>query len=304
MKSKISTYSTEKFRKKYLDESSALNQLFDKSLEDFFCLRIEDVIEDFKLPVLPSRENCHSIILITEGLYTTKIGFEEFTIKPNQIVVIQAGAIFSVDQIPENVKGFACHFHPDTLIGKYGDRALISAFEFLDMGNHPVIVIKESQKAAIQNLLVRLLAEFEGISKPNAEIIHVYLYALLTELKTLFVQNHVDKQHAAYQITAQFRKLAHEKVKENLKVSDFANMMSISPNHLNKAVKSITTKSASEVINEIKLIEIKYLLYQSDLSINEISYEMGCLDPSYFTRFFKKRENISPTKFRKLIEKS
>ena len=53
-----------------------------------------------------------------------------------------------------------------------------------------------------------------------------------------------------------------------------------------------------------KLIEIKYLLYQSNLSIREISYEMGYADPSYFTRFFKKREGVSPVKFRQLIEMS
>nr|WP_247656586.1 helix-turn-helix domain-containing protein [Maribacter sp. MMG018] len=80
--------------------------------------------------------------------------------------------------------------------------------------------------------------------------------------------------------------------------------MNISPNHLNKSIKISTLKSASEILDEIKLIEIKYLLYQSTLSISEISYEMGYLDPSYFARFFKKRENVSPTKFRELIEKS
>nr|WP_252732479.1 helix-turn-helix transcriptional regulator [Cellulophaga baltica] len=80
--------------------------------------------------------------------------------------------------------------------------------------------------------------------------------------------------------------------------------MNISPNHLNKSVRVNTSKSATEIIDEIKLIEIKYLLYQSNLSISEISYEMGYLDVSYFTRFFKKREGVSPKEFRGLIEKS
>ena len=91
---------------------------------------------------------------------------------------------------------------------------------------------------------------------------------------------------------------------QNLKVSELAAMMSISPNHLNKSVKEITAKSASEINDEIKLIEIKFLLYQSDLSISEIAFDMGYLDASYFTRFFTKRTGSSPTAFRALIEKS
>lgn len=92
--------------------------------------------------------------------------------------------------------------------------------------------------------------------------------------------------------------------RKNLKVADFAKMMNVSPNHLNKSVKTITAKSVSQLIDDVKLIEIKYLLYQSNLSIREISYEMGYLDPSYFTRFFKRRTGMSPAEFRQLIEKS
>ena len=303
MKSKIKTYNSEGFRKEFFNESPTLNVLFKKSIVDFFCLRIEDLISGVLKPILPSREESHTLIFVIEGSYVTKIGFKEYKIKPNQILIIQAGTVFSVAQI-KNVNGFICHFHPNTLIGKFGNRELISEFEFLNTGNFPIIDVKENYKSVLLNIFERLVLEFKSDIKPNLNIIHSYLYTLLSELKILFGQNQLVSKNASYQITSQFRMLAHEKVKENLKVTDFAKIMNVSPNHLNKSVKSITSKSASEIISEIKLIEIKFLLYQSGLSISEISYEMGYLDPSYFTRFFKKRENISPTGFRKLIDKS
>lgn len=267
-------------------------------------MRIEDLIERVLKPILPSREESHTLIFVTKGSYKTKIGFKEYTIMPNNIVVLQAGAVFSTEQISKNVEGFTCHFHPNVLIGKFGNRSLISDFEFLNTGSHPIIEVTNNAKLAVLNLFKRLNFEFKSDLTPNPNIVHSYLYALLTELKVLDGQNSLVSQSAAYQITLQFRKLVHEKVKENLKVVDFAKIMNVSSNHLNKSVKSITSKSASEIIDETKLIEIKYLLYQSSLSISEISYKMGYLDSSYFTRFFTKRENISPTKFRELIEKS
>jgi len=304
LKSEIKTYNSEEFRKEYFNASPELDVLFRKSVEDFFCLKIEDISERVLKPILPSREESHTLIFVIEGTYKTKIGFKEYTVTPNSIVVYQAGAVFSTEQISKDIKGYTCHFHPNILIGKFGNRSLLSDFEFLNNGNHPLIKAQDSNKSAVISLLTRLESEFKSDTKPNADIVHSYLYALLTELRGLYgLTNPVD-QNAPYQISSQFRTLANEKVKENLKVADFAKMMNISPNHLNKSVKATTSKSASQIIDEIRLIEIKYLLYQSGMSIREIAYEMGCLDPSYFTRFFKKHENVSPTEFRRLIEKS
>jgi AraC family transcriptional activator of pobA len=300
----IKKYNSEYFRKDFFNYNPELNELFKKSIIDFFCLRIEDLTEGVLKPIRPSKEESHTLIFVTEGSYKTKIGFKKHTITPNKIVVLQAGTVFSVAKTLKNVKGFICHFHPDILIGKFGNLELISEFDFLNIGTYPIINVAEELNPSILNVFKRLVIEFKNDNTPNPNIIHAYLYALLTELKIVLGESQFVNQNASYKITSQYRVLVHKNIMKNLKVSDFAKMMNISPNHLNKSVKEITTKSASEIISEAKLIEIKYLLYQSSLSISEISYEMGYLDPSYFTRFFKKYENISPTKFRELIEKS
>lgn len=304
MTSQIKTYNSEGFRNEYFNASPELEKLFQRSVEDFFCLRIEDVSERVLKPILPSREESHSLIYVTEGSYNTKIGFQEYTICPNQIVVLQAGAVFSTPQISKSVKGFACHFHPDVLVGKFGNGALISDFEFLNVGTHPIITVTSASTQAIQNVFERLCQEFKTDGTPSAMIVHSYLYSLLAEMTILFGKGNTVSQNASYQITAQFKKMAYEKVKQNLSIADFAKLMNVSPNHLNKSVKHITSKSASAIYDEIKLIEIKFLLYQTDLSISQIAYEMGYLDPSYFARFFKKHTNFTPSDFRELIEKS
>ena len=304
MKSKIKTYDSESFRREYFNASTELNKLFNKNIEDFFCLKTEELIERVFKPIPPSREESHTLIFVTEGSYKTKIGFKEYTIIPNNILVIQAGTVFSSDDISKNVKGYTCHFHPDLLVREFGNRSLVSDFHFLNNGNYPIIGVNQNSKNAILNVFQRLAVEFKREEKPNPDIVHSYLYALLTELKILYRIENINKQNASYRITTQFRILANSKAKDNLKVADFARLMNISPNHLNKSVRTTTSKSASEIIEEIRLIEIKYLLYQSNLSISEISYEMGYLDVSYFSRFFKKREGVSPKEFRSLIEKS
>lgn len=304
MKPEIRTYNSEDFRNEYFNASPELDKLFKKSLEDFFCLRVEDLSEGVLKPIQPSREVSHTIIFVTEGTFKTKVGFKEYRVKPDQVLIYQAGAVFSTAEIHPEIHGFTCHFHPDILIGKYGNNTLLNEFEFLIVGNHPIIDISESSKPAILNLLERLCSEFKSDDRPNVSVVHSYLYALLAELQLLFGQNNRFDQSASFQITSQFKKLAYENVRKNLKVSHFAQMLNVSPNHLNKSVKHSTSKSASEINNEIKLIEIKFLLYQSGMSISEIAYDMGYLDASYFTRFFKKGTGVTPTEFRNRIEKS
>ena len=301
---KIKTYNSEEFRKEYLNSSPELNRLFERSIEDFFCLRIEHLIERVFKPILPSREEGHTLIFVTEGSSKVKIGFKEYTVTAGHVLIIQARAVFSSEVPKKNIKGFSCHFHPDVLIGKFGNRSLVTEFEFLNPGSNPLIAFKGQSESIVLHLLQRLANEFQQEGKPNPDVIHAYLYALLTELKLLFGKNSSIGQSASHKITAQFRRLIHEKAKENLKASDFAELMNISPNHLNKSVRTTTAMSASELIENAKLIEIKYLLYQSDLSISEIAYEMGYLDSSYFSRFFKKREKVTPKEFRNMIEKS
>ncbi len=304
MPSKIKNYNSEQFREEYFNAGPKLKKLFDKSIRDFFCLRIEELIERVTKPIAPSREESHTLIYVTKGSYKTKIGFREYTVTAGEIVVLQAGAVFSTENISNYIEGFTCHFHPNILIGKYGNRALTAEFVFLEIGNHPIIRVPQRAKDDITHLFERLTAEFKSDTPTNPNIVHSYLHTLLTELRILTGNHGNLSQSAAARITTDFRRLVHERVKENLKAADFAELLNVSPNHLNKSVKTVTSKSASQIIDEIKLIEIKFLLYQSGLSVSEIAHAMGFQDASYFTRFFKKRENVSPSEFCKLIEKS
>jgi AraC-like DNA-binding protein len=79
----------------------------------------------------------------------------------------------------------------------------------------------------------------------------------------------------------------------------YAKTLKITPNHLNKSVKSVTGKTAIGLLNEMRLIEAQLRLKHTDFSISEIAYQVGFEDRSYFSRFFKKATGDSPVEFRK-----
>ncbi|PTS97440.1 AraC family transcriptional regulator, partial [Pedobacter sp. HMWF019] len=73
----------------------------------------------------------------------------------------------------------------------------------------------------------------------------------------------------------------------------------ITPNHLNALCNDLLGKSAGEIIRERVILEAKRLLINLDLSVAEIAERLNFSDQSYFIKFFKKYEEITPEKFRK-----
>lgn len=85
-------------------------------------------------------------------------------------------------------------------------------------------------------------------------------------------------------------------------VEFYAERQSITTRHLSSVVKSITGKSASQIIALIVLNEAKVLLNSSKKPVSEISAMLGFSDQYSFSHFFKKHLAISPSQYRNQFE--
>jgi len=59
--------------------------------------------------------------------------------------------------------------------------------------------------------------------------------------------------------------------------------------------------SPKEYILTNKMNLAKQLLYQTDLSIKEISVEIGYDDQLYFSRIFRKRTGYTPSEYKRIL---
>ena len=55
----------------------------------------------------------------------------------------------------------------------------------------------------------------------------------------------------------------------------------------------------TEYLGELRLRRAQELLKDSELSVNEVASKCGYTDIAYFSRSFKKRLGVSPSKWRK-----
>ncbi|WP_375560361.1 helix-turn-helix domain-containing protein [Bernardetia sp. OM2101] len=87
---------------------------------------------------------------------------------------------------------------------------------------------------------------------------------------------------------------------QNLSVEELAILCNLSVSSFKREFNSIYNESPIRFLNKKKIEKAKELLELSDLSIAEISHQVGFNDPYYFTRMFKKQEGTAPSIYRKV----
>ncbi|OXB06941.1 helix-turn-helix domain-containing protein [Flavobacterium plurextorum] len=298
----VKTYEAKGFREKFLGEDNPMHVLFRSNSDHFFCLKMEEMMR-LRYPVPPSKHSCHTLIFVSSGSHVMKSGYEEYQTVSNEIIVVPAGQVFSIKNINNAHTGYICQFHPDILIGKYGNREMLNDFDFLKISGNPKVTLTPEDVPDIETILNRLQKEYSETTTANLNIVQSYLIALFYEMNKNSIK--VSKNiSAAEVITNKFKELIHQNIKTQHLVHYYASLLNVTPNHLNKSVKTVTGKSAAKWIDETILLEAKYLLFQTTLSVSEIAIQVGHEDQSYFSRFFKKHEGITPIQYRKMIDKS
>ena len=114
-------------------------------------------------------------------------------------------------------------------------------------------------------------------------------------------QLHFEANQPVMDIIKRFCELVENNFTQQRTVKFYAEQLNMHPNYLNSVIKKHTGETAKESIQNRLILEAKYLLHTTDLSIKEISHRVGFDDPNYFTSFFTRLEKMSPGNYRSLF---
>ncbi len=302
----ISTFSPSKLKAQVPNPSAVhFNAYFTNVYEVFHINRIEDYNRVVQLPTewdaQPFRLTVFSFFFLTKGASTRSKGLLTYDIGENTFFFLPAYEISTYSLVNENAEGFFCHFNAELLTSDYKLKDLMSDFPFLNFNCNPLVIITPEIYEVVLMLLKRLEDEYKKGHACRYDILRTYLMVLFTELKPFAATGSSSPKNTAYQITEQYKKALSKYIYEKQKVADYADMLAVTPNHLNKCVKSVTGQSAHDLISEMILLEAKVLLKQTTLSISEIAYQIGRNEIADFTRFFKKNAGMNPGEYRRMV---
>jgi len=81
-------------------------------------------------------------------------------------------------------------------------------------------------------------------------------------------------------------------------VEPLAAAMNMACRTLQRKLKAMTDKTPQEVIRSMRLNRARAQLENSKLSVSEVAFQVGYLEPTNFSRSFKKQFGFSPSQLR------
>lgn len=270
-------------------------------IHDLFHInRIEDIRKRLQFPILPHRKTLHDFLFLTHGQSKRSKGLNEYLFSANTFFFLPAYQISTNESMSEDARGFFCHFDAGIIEQVFPHNTILGECSFLQPGGEPLVLVEPAQLRSLFNLLERLEQEYAQPELSNFSVVAVYLMALFTELKQLAQPPVLAKKNAAFRITQSYKNALSHHIYKKQHVTDYADMLSVTPDHLNKCVRTITGKSAQDLLMDMLLLEAKVLLSQTGLSIGDIAHKLSEKTPSDFSRFFKAKTGLTPKQYKQL----
>ena len=232
-------------------------------------------VSDVPQSVLPF----FSFIYLIEGEILLEIEGQPWLCQAGQVLLVPRNIPFKVLHFKENYSyecGFSIHAVKDLSYQCLHDP-------------HPLLQTFQGQEADFTAALLEQI--LNAWKRKNLTLAASALDLFLCRLKP-------RDGHPGNRVVNQFLESVFNRNRKPAKVSDYADELCITPNYLNRLVRAQTGHSAMDWIEISRLNLAKSLLKQGELQIAEIAAAVGIDDQSYFTRFFKKNEGITPTQYR------
>lgn len=262
--------------------------------------RFAEYLEKHKNLVFPHRHNFYQLVIFNKASGSFSIDFSHFEMREWRAYFMIPGQVHTW-AFGNEVDGYVVNFSVDFFQSFLLRPDYLTGFSFCS-GHAPdgVIDIPLQDRTAISVACEELIKLNESIGNINLDSMRVLLLYVLLQLDN-YTQ---PKQYSAvptynYTILRNFQQLVEKHYAKVRLPKHYAEMLFITPNHLNSLCKEFLGVQAGEVIRNRVLLEAKRLLVIRALSINEIALELNFNDNSYFTKFFKKSTGVTPEEFRK-----
>lgn len=249
----------------------------------------------------PHKHNFYAVFLFTKGFGWHEIDFQKHEVKPGSVFFLYPGQTHSWE-LSDDVEGYL-FFHTDEFYNMAYVNNSIRDFPFFESNyTEKCMYLNTDQNKIIQSVFEQLYLESVSDHWKKKQLVLSFLtqmYIQLNRYRETYSELNLSHLKHYRHLFSEFEKLVDQHFKTHKLASEYANMLHITQKHLNRIVKSITGNTTTDIIIKRVLLEAKRKLIYTDHSLNQIATKLGFDDPAYFSRVFRKYENVTASEFRK-----
>jgi AraC-like DNA-binding protein len=253
----------------------------------------------------PAKSNFYRVGIMLQGSLDMQIGLEHFLAKPGNVSFSIPGQVHSKWNISPDTFGYYILFDATFLETLIAPGQINQEFPFYNYAGTQLLHSNPTEIEELTNLFLQINREVQQEYSGRITAVKMYLYLLLLTAKRSYEKQGLGKvtgdPNAGINLVTSFHKLVSQHFLTLRQVSDYASLLHVTPNHLNRIIKSTTGKTASDAINEMLVQEAKVLLRYTTLSAAEIAYQLNFSEPAAFSHFFRKLANQTPLSYRNQI---
>ena len=250
----------------------------------------------------PHRANFHRIIWFQTGEPVHTVDFERIQIKSPALLFVHKDKIHKFD-------GSAAHdgkvliFTDDFYLRTESNKNFFRSAKIFNAAEQPLLLssIDDNLEFLFNSIQQEILA---GEPSLKSEVLYHSLNSFLYAAeRTAFIQYpRLLNQSPNLALINLFLEAVEKNYKNRLSIEKYAELLSVSVNKLNLAVKETKGKTGKQIVTERLILEAKRLLVHSGLTVKEVGYELGFDEPTNFIKFFKTNVRHTPVEFQEFIK--
>lgn len=269
------------------------------SQPDFYIKTIQQHREEHPFVMNPHSHDFYLLMIVTKGSGTHTIELNTYPVKRGSVFFMSPSEIHSW-KLNDDTDGYILFFNTQFYLMDFKAKSLFD-FPFYNPAKKMRSgMLSLKQLTELKTIMKNIISEHKAVSTYQKSILRSYLDIVLLKLATMLEYSGKQPQNAGVtSVIPKLEAMIEQHFIQHQPVSFYAEQLHFSVQQLNAVTKNYLNKTVSEMIHSRMISEAKRLLVYSSLSVSEIAYELNFNDNSYFNRFFKKIESVTPEQFRK-----
>lgn len=243
--------------------------------------------------------NSIEIIYVLKGSLHIKIDTDSFTLNEREVEIINSDESHEIQGIDDN-KVLIFNIDPFFFEKYYKDINNIFFYTNSNDDEDQNGPEYEELKTILSQMLCEYVQKLEDYDEEIEELLITLLYHLVNNFHYLTHEKEELKEKTD-QLARYHRisKYIYNNYNNNITLQEIAKKEFLSPHYLSHEIKYATGYSFTDLINLTRIEESIKLLLDSDMSISEISDEIGFSHVRYFNKNFKYYYGCTPLQYRK-----